>query len=58
MKTALSVFLIFTTLFFSAMSYGGSHKVKKYTKRNGTVVKEHRRGNPRSGTHCKNNVCS
>ena len=38
-------------------SYGGTHSVKPYSKKNGTYVPEHRAGNPNSGIHCHNNVC-
>ncbi|ABQ56110.1 hypothetical protein SCZ71_00025 [Legionella pneumophila serogroup 1] len=38
-------------------SYGRTHTVKPYIKRDGTFVKRHRAGNPKAGVHCHNNVC-
>ncbi|KTD14769.1 hypothetical protein Lgra_0472 [Legionella gratiana] len=38
-------------------SYGRTHTVRPYIKRNGTFVQRHRAANPRSGVHCHNNVC-
>ena len=38
-------------------SYGRTHTVRPYIKRNGTFVQRHRAANPRSGVHCRNNVC-
>jgi hypothetical protein len=38
-------------------SYGGTHNVKPYFRRDGTFVQGHRAGNPRSGIHCHDNVC-
>lgn len=36
---------------------GSTHNVRPYIKKDGTYVQGHRAGNPRSGVHCKNNVC-
>ena len=38
-------------------SLGKTHTVRTYTKKNGTIVQQHRAGNPRSGVHCKDNIC-
>lgn len=38
-------------------SYGRTHTVRPYFKKNGTYVQQHRAGNPRSGVHCHNNIC-
>ncbi|KTD68885.1 hypothetical protein Lste_2043 [Legionella steelei] len=38
-------------------SYGRTHTVRPYFKKNGTYVRRHRAGNPYSGVHCHNNVC-
>ncbi|CAM2997255.1 hypothetical protein LEWO105114_11450 [Legionella worsleiensis] len=38
-------------------SYGRTHSVRPYFKKNGTFVQRHRSSNPRSGIHCHNNVC-
>ncbi|KTC71307.1 Uncharacterised protein [Legionella bozemanae] len=38
-------------------SYGKTHTVRPYIKRDGTFVKRHRAGNPKAGVHCHNNVC-
>lgn len=38
-------------------SYGGVHTVRTYTRRNGTIVRQHLAGNPRSGIHCHHNIC-
>lgn len=38
-------------------SYGRTHNVRPYFKKNGTFVQGHRAGNPGSGVHCRNNVC-
>ena len=39
-------------------AYGGTHYVRGYTRSNGTYVEGHRSGNPNSGIHCHDNVCS
>lgn len=36
---------------------GGTHNVRFHIKKDGTFVNQHRAANPRSGVHCKNNVC-
>jgi len=36
---------------------GGTHWVRTYRKRNGTIVQGHLSGNPGSGIHCHNNIC-
>lgn len=38
-------------------TYGRTHSVRSYFKRNGTFVQRHRAGNPHSGVHCHNNAC-
>lgn len=38
-------------------SYGSTHNVRPYTKKDGTYVEGHRAGNPNSGVHCRNNAC-
>lgn len=38
-------------------SYGRTHTVRPYIKRNGTFAQGHRSGNTRSGVHCHNNIC-
>ncbi len=38
-------------------SYGRTHTVRPYFKKNGTFVQRHRSANPYSGIHCHNNVC-
>ncbi len=38
-------------------SYGNTHTVRPYLKKDGTFVQGHRAGNPGSGMHCKNNIC-
>ena len=38
-------------------SYGRTHSVRPYFKKDGTYVERHRSGNPRSGVHCHNNTC-
>ncbi|MFH1334699.1 MAG: hypothetical protein ABIH77_05345 [Pseudomonadota bacterium] len=35
----------------------GTHWVRTYTKRDGTIVHGHLSGNPGSGIHCHHNVC-
>ncbi len=39
-------------------SLGKTHNVRPYFKKDGTFVPSHRAGNPRSGIHCRNNICS
>lgn len=39
------------------VSYGSTHYVKPYIRRDGTYVQGHRSGNPGSGVHCQNDVC-
>ena len=38
-------------------TYGRTHNVRSYFKKDGTFVQGHRAGNPKSGVHCHNNVC-
>jgi hypothetical protein len=36
----------------------GTHYVRTYTRTDGTIVQGHQAGNPNSGVHCYDNVCS
>jgi hypothetical protein len=38
-------------------SYGSTHTVKTHFRK-GRVILSHRAGNPRSGVHCRNNICT
>lgn len=38
-------------------SYGKTHSVRPYLRKDGTYIQRHRSGNPRSGVHCHNNIC-
>jgi len=73
MKKIISTMLIIAAflpvmLFARGLSYahsygglrntGGVHYVRPYTRRDGTQVQGHLSGNPNSGVHCKDNVCS
>ncbi len=40
-----------------ATPYPGTHWVRTYRRRDGTIVRRHLAGNPGSGIHCHNNVC-
>jgi len=41
----------------SGSSYGRTHSVRSYVRKDGTFVQGHLSGNPRSGVHCHDNVC-
>ena len=60
MKKIICLAISLSLLLLSATAFaeGGTHTVHTYTKRDGTVVKKHLSGNPGSGIHCHNNVCS
>lgn len=53
-----SILLTLTTSAFAFNNGNGTHTVKSYTKSDGTYVEEHLSGNPNSGVHCKDNLCS
>ncbi len=38
-------------------TYGKTHNVRPYIRKDGTFVRGHRAGNPGSGVHCKDSVC-
>ena len=54
----LTALLALTTTTFAYNNGDGTHTVRSYTKNDGTTVREHKAGNPGSGVHCYNNVCS
>ncbi len=37
-------------------SFGRTHHVRSYLRR-GHLISGHRSANPRSGVHCRNNIC-
>ncbi|HAT3891129.1 hypothetical protein SFB54_15595 [Legionella pneumophila subsp. fraseri] len=38
-------------------TYGKTHNVRPFFKKDGTFIQSHRAANPRSGVHCHNNAC-
>lgn len=54
--TCLAILFLLTATF--VLARGGTHYVRSYVKRDGTIVQAHRAGNPGSGVHCHNNVCN
>lgn len=49
-----AIFLLTSAVIFAR---GGIHSVKPYVKGNNKVVQPHLAGNPKSGIHCKHNIC-
>ncbi len=39
------------------ISNGRTHSVRSYFKKNGSFILKHRAANPRSGVHCRKNIC-
>jgi len=57
MRKLLSI-LAFCVFAGAAFAYGGTHWVSSYSRSDGTYVQGHEAGNPGSGIHCHDNVCS
>ena len=63
MKKALLIAISSAIITLSPIAFAydngdGTHTVETYTKKDGTTVQEHRAGNPGSGIHCSDNICS